>query len=114
MTYKEIDKLIESLGLPYAYYSFPEEQAPELPFITFYYPNYNDLGADNINYQKIVQLNIELYTNNKDIELEQLIESKLTSNELFFEKSQIYIRQEFMYEVLYEIEIVINEGVNNG
>lgn len=114
MTYQEINQLVESLGLPYAYYSFPEEQAPELPFIVFYYPNYDDLGADNINYQKIAELDIELYTANKDIELEQQIEQVLTANDLFFVKSQTYIKQEQMYEVLYEIEIVINEGVNNG
>ena len=68
MTYKEINNMISSIGLDYAYYSFPVDEAPDLPYIVFYYPNYNDLGADDINYQTIAQLNIELYTENKDID----------------------------------------------
>lgn len=114
MTYQEINQLIESFGLPSAYYSFPENDAPPLPFIVFYYPEYNDLGADNINYQEIADLVIELYTENKDFELEKSIEQKLTEQGLYFEKSQTYIKAERMYEVIYQFEIVINEGVNNG
>lgn len=110
MTYKEINNMISSIGLDYAYYSFPVDEAPDLPYIVFYYPNYNDLGADDINYQTIAQLNIELYTANKDFDLERQVEDVLTSNNLFFSKSETFIQQEVMYEVLYEIDIVIKEG----
>lgn len=109
MTYQDINNLIDSIGLPYTYYSFPEEQAPSLPYLIFYYPNYNDFGADNINYQIIPQMNIELYSNNKDFELEKRVEDVLTSYDLFFDKSETYITQEQMYEVLYEIQISIKE-----
>lgn len=104
--------MIESIGLPYTYYSFPVEQAPNLPYIVFYYPDYNDLGADNINYQTIAQLNIELYTEQKNFELEKQVEDVLKSNGLYFDKNETYIQQEQMYEVLYEIEIVIKENEN--
>lgn len=114
MTYQQINTMIESIGIPSTYYSFPVNQAPNLPYIVFYFPNYNDLGADNINYQIIAQLNIELYSENKDFALEKQVEDVITSNGLFFDKSEDYIEQEEMYEVLYEIEIVINEGVLNG
>lgn len=110
MTYKEINNMISGIGLDYAYYSFPVDEAPDLPYIVFYYPNYNDLGADDINYQTIAQLNIELYTENKDFGLEEQVEDVLTSNNLFFSKSETFIQQEAMYEVLYEIDIVIKEG----
>lgn len=110
MTYKEINNMISSIGLDYAYYSFPVDEAPDLPYIVFYYPNYNDLGADDINYQTIAQLNIELYTANKDFDLERQVEDVLTSNNLFFSKSETFIQKEAMYEVLYEIDIVIKEG----
>lgn len=110
MTYKEINNMISSIGLGYAYYSFPVDEAPDLPYIVFYYPNYNDLSADDINYQTIAQLNIELYTANKDFDLERQVEDVLTSNNLFFSKSETFIQQEVMYEVLYEIDIVIKEG----
>lgn len=109
MTYQEINTMIEGIGLPSTYYSFPIGEAPELPYIVFYYPNYDDVAADNINYQTIAQLNIELYTENKDFQTEKQVEQVLTSNGLFFSKSETYIEQEQMYEVLYEIEIVITE-----
>ena len=109
MTYQEINTMIEGIGLPSTYYSFPIGEAPELPYIVFYYPNYDDLSADNINYQPIAQLNIELYTENKDFQTEKQVEQVLTSNGLFFSKSETYIEQEQMYEALYEIEIVITE-----
>ena len=66
MTYKEVSTMVKSIGLPYAYYQFPEGTAEAPPFICFYWSEDNDLKADNINYQKIERLNIELYTDNKD------------------------------------------------
>ena len=100
--------MIEDIGLPFAYYSFPEEQAPALPYLVFYYPDYDDLGADNINYQTIANLNIELYTSNKDFATESSVETALTNAGLYFQKSETYIESEQMYEVLYQIQLVIS------
>lgn len=108
MTYQQISKMIEDIGLPFAYYSFPEEQAPALPYLVFYYPDYDDLGADNINYQTIANLNIELYTSNKDFATESSVETALTNAGLYFQKSETYIESEQMYEVLYQIQLVIS------
>ena len=110
MTYEQISTMISSIGLPYAYYSFPEEQAPTLPYIVFYYPDYDDLGADNINYQTIANLNIELYTSNKDFTKEASVETVLTNAWLYFQKSETFITSEQMYEVLYQIQLVITKG----
>ena len=109
MTYQQISKMIEDIGLPFTYYSFPEEQAPDLPYIVFYYPDYDDLGADNINYQTIANLNIELYTANKDFATESSVETALNSKGLFFRKSETYIEDEHMYEVLYQIQLLISK-----
>lgn len=109
MTYKEIKNLIASIGLDYTYYSFPVDKAPPLPYIVFFFPDYNDLGADNINYQIIASLNIELYTENKDFVLEKQIENVLTAHDLYFVKRETYLESENMYMVLYEIDIVIGE-----
>ena len=43
MTYKEIAAMIESIGLPYAYYQFPEGTVQEPPFVVFFYSNIDDL-----------------------------------------------------------------------
>lgn len=108
MTYKEIATMISSIGLSYAYRSFPEESCPDLPYIVFYYPSNDDFGADNVNYVPIVNVNIELYTENKDFTKESAVESVLTSNGFFFEKTETYLTTEHMYMVLYEIQSLID------
>ena len=66
MTYQEVKQMVESIGIPYAYYQFPEGTDQPCPFICFYFTGSNDLAADDTNYQRIRPLAIELYTDNKD------------------------------------------------
>ena len=73
MTHKEVNLMVKSMGLPYAYYQFPENTAQAPPFICFFYSGTNDLYADQENYQRIEQLNIELYTTRKDFAKEEAI-----------------------------------------
>lgn len=110
MTYDEIASMIESTELENAYYQYPEGEAPELPYILFYYPERDDFQADNKNYAKITQLNIELYTKEKDFEKEAAVEAILEANDLSYDKEEQYIESEKMYEVLYTMEVIINES----
>ena len=114
MTYKEITTMISTIGLSYAYRFFPENSAPPLPYIVFYYPSNDDFAADNVNYVPIVNVNIELYTENKDFETEASVESVLNANRLFFVKTETYLNSEEMFEVLYQMQIPITEGELNG
>lgn len=109
MTYTEIASMIESIGLPFTYDSFPDNIAPSLPYIVFSYPNRDDFGADNINYTKICSLNVELYTAAKDFDLENEVESVLSQNGLFYDKNEAYIRSENVYQVSYSMEFVVKE-----
>ena len=61
--------------------------------------------ADNGVYFKISQLNMELYTDKKDPELEEKLEDILIAHEIPWEKSEVWIDSEKMYEVLYQTEI---------
>ena len=110
MTYKEISTMIGTMGLSYAYRFFPLNEAPALPYIVFYYPNNDDFSADNENYVPIVDVNIELYTENKDFDTESSVEAVLKQNGFFYEKSEYYLETEQMYEVLYQIQDVIKEN----
>jgi hypothetical protein len=65
--------------------------------------------ADNINYQKIRSISIELYTQNKDFDLEATVEAVLTANELPFSRSEDYLDSEQMYMVIFDTQIVITE-----
>lgn len=114
MTYKKVATMVAGIGLPYAYYQFPEGTAQACPFICFYFTNSNDLAADDTNYQKIRPLAIELYTDNKDFTTEAAVESALNSNGLVYAREETYLDSERMYMVTYTTEIVITEEINNG
>ena len=114
MTYKEIKTMVGSIGYPTAYYQFPEgtEQAP--PFICFFYPNSADMKADDSNYQKIEHLVIELYTETKDYDAESAVETVLAEHDMVWDRSETSIDSERMYEVVYEMDVIITEENNNG
>ena len=114
MTYKEVSEMIAGIGLPYAYYQFPDgtEQSP--PFICFLFSDSNDLAADNTNYQRIRTLVVELYTDNKDFTLENTVETALNQGGLVYTRYETYIASERMYMVAYTTEVIITEEINNG
>lgn len=108
MTHKEIAQMIASVGLPYAYYQFPENTPQTPPFICFFYSSTDDVFADDTNYQRIVQLNIELYTSVKDFSLEASLEGILAQNGLTYYKEENHIDSEKLYQIAYEMEVMIN------
>ena len=114
MTYKEIAEMIEAIGIPYAYDHFPADDpsnpAPPPPFICFYFEGSDDMAADNVNYQRIRPLTLELYTDNKEIAMEETVETALNDAGLVYSREEIYIDSERMYMVTFRTEIIITEG----
>lgn len=106
MTYQEIADMIEGIGLPYTYNSFPNNIAPNPPYIVFNYPQNNDFGADDETYVRVDILNLELYTATKDFQLEETIETILSQNGLFFDKNETYIRNEDLFQISYVSQFV--------
>lgn len=109
MTYKQIASMVSSIGLPYAYYQFPEGTAQAPPFVVFFYADTDDVFADDTNYQRIATLNIELYTSEKDFSTESTVEQILKNNNLTYYKEENYIDSEQMWQIAYEMEVMINE-----
>ena len=109
MTYQEVATMVASIGVPYAYYQFPEGTAQPTPFVCFYFDNSDDLVADNTNYQRIRPLVIELYTDNKDFAAEENVETALNSAGLVYSRSETFIDSERLYEVIFSTEIVITD-----
>lgn len=108
MTFQEVNNMVESIGLPYAYFQFPEGTGQAPPFICFFYTNSDDLFADNSNYQDIRRLNIELYTSTKDFALEKTIEDILKLNGFTFYREENFIETEKIWQIAYEMEVMIN------
>ena len=109
MSYEELAQMIEQIGLPFAYYQFPEGTSKAQPFICFYYPASADEIADSINYVKITEMVIELYTAEKSFELEKRVESVLREHDHVYTRTETWIDDERMYLETYNLEVIINE-----
>lgn len=107
MTSQEVNSMVESVGIPSAYYKFEDDTGQDTPFICFFYGGSNDVTADNINYVRVERLYIELYTDQKDFALEAKVEKTLNDNGIVFAKSQDYIDTERMHVTVYESDIVL-------
>lgn len=109
MTYAQISAMVSEIGVPYAYYQFPDETDQSPPFVCFLFTGSNDLTADNTNYQRIRPLVIELYTDNKDLALEATVEGILNQHGLVYDREESYIDSERMNMVTYTTDIIITE-----
>ena len=88
---------------------FEEGREPEKPYLVYLYPETNNFSADGIVYQGINELDLELYTDRKDPDAEKRVEAVLKEHGFFYEKTETYLEFEKMFEVLYEMEVLINE-----
>ena len=105
-----MDKLLEmikAMGLPYAYDHFAEGEAVDPPFLCFLLPRSDNFSADGMVYFKANEVNIELYTDLKDPSVEQKVEAVLDSNGIFYDRSEVWIESEKLYEVLYTFELEV-------
>lgn len=105
MTHGEVIDMVDEMQLPSAYDHFVEGESPDPPFIVFQYPKAHNFAADGKVYFKVNRLNIELYTDLKNVELEEQVEAVLDSHGIFYAKSEVWIESEHLYEVLYEMEV---------
>lgn len=94
--------ILDTLGIPVAYHHF-NTKTP-LPYLVYYEDGSDNLYADNKVLSTGMQVEIELYTEFKDITLEGQLETLLNNNELPYEKiNETYIDSETMYEIVYRI-----------
>ena len=110
MTRTEVANTIAGIGLDWAYYSFENSQAPNYPFIVYYYTNGDDKIADNKNYVPIEGLVVELYSQQVDFAQETTVETKLKAAGIVYSKTRNYIQSELAWQTTYESEVIITNG----
>ena len=108
MTREEVYQMVQSIGLPCAYFEFTEDTAQAPPFVVWLFASDTDVKADNCNYCDKEVLAIELYTKIRDFEQEKAIEDILTANGFCYSKEPNFIDSEKMWQIAYESEIIIN------
>lgn len=104
MEMDEILAVLKEAEIPFAYDHFAEGESPEPPFICYMMPASNHFSADGKVYFKVNEVHIELYTDFKDLAVEQRLEAVLDEHGYFYNKSETWIESEKLYEVLYIFE----------
>ena len=105
MTIENLVEMLQEMEIPFAYDHFAEGESPEPPFICYLLPGSNNFAADGKVYFKINQVRIELYTDSKDLSVERKVEMVLDESGIFYNKSEVWIQSEKLYEVLYSFEV---------
>jgi hypothetical protein len=93
--------LLKTINLPVAYHHFTSPPSP--PYIVYLFSYGSNFGADNKVYDAAKNFQVELYTKTKDLASEKLIEDALNGADVYWEKTEMYIDSEGLYQVLYEI-----------
>ena len=104
---EEVVRIVSGMGIPFAYDHFAEGESPDPPFLCYLLPGSNNFSADGRVYYKIGRVNLELYTDRKDPEVEQKLEDALDAASIFYNKTEVWIDSEKLYEVLYQFEMEV-------
>lgn len=104
-------EIIKHIGLPNAYHHFAEGESPDPPFLIYILPASDNFSADGRVYFKANEVHIEIYTDYKSPNIEKKVEAVLDEHGIFYNKSEVFIESEKLYEVLYIFEM---EEENHG
>ena len=103
----ELVKIIEEMGIPFAYDHFAEGESPDPPFLCYLLPDSDNFAADGRVYYKMSEVRIELYTDFKDVSMEEKVTAVLDNHGIFYEQSEVWIEEEKLYEVAFEFAMPV-------
>ena len=93
-------QILSEMALPFAYDHFAEGESPNPPFICYLFPGSDNFSADGRVYYKI-------NCDSKDPALEATLEAVLDEHGIFYNKTEVWIESEKLYEVLYTFEMEV-------
>ena len=102
---EELVLMLQEIGLPFAYDHFAEGESPKPPFICYLLPSSNNFAADGKVYFHINEVRIELYTDKKDLSVENKVTAVLDEHGIFYNRSEVWIASEKLYEVIFQMEV---------
>ena len=104
MTLEELKTVLTAV-YPTAYWTFPEEEAPAMPYIVFFETSSDNFGADNKVYHHIKGVSVELMTKTKNPTAEAAVEAALDAVDIFWNKTETHLDDEDAYMVIYDLEV---------
>lgn len=103
MTLAEIKTILDAVGIPVAYDHFEVPQ--KLPYICYKEISTRTISRDDVVGSRIATIQVELYTANKNLQLEESLESVLNSN-FIWSKSLDFDDDDDYYASFYSFEII--------
>ena len=100
-------KMLKEMDIPFAYDHFAEGESPDPPFLCYLLPGSDNFAADGRVYYKMSEVRIELYTDFKDVSLEEKVTAVLDNHGIFYEQSEVWIEEEKLYEVAFEFAMPV-------
>lgn len=103
MEMHELYTLLGTTGYPVAYHHF--KKPPSIPFITYLDTGTTNFMADDAVYEKVLNIDVELYTEVKDAAAEQKLEKIFKENGIAWDADEFWDESEKMYQRIYEIGV---------
>ncbi|MEK4283222.1 hypothetical protein [Ureibacillus sp. FSL K6-0165] len=100
----ELAQGLKSLGYPVAYSHFSSAQTP--PFICYRVIDSETLTGDNTVVDEAINVDIELYTETKNLTAENKIKQFLKDNELIWDYNEIFIESEGVFQCVFSIQLI--------
>lgn len=101
---EKLVEMIKQMGIPFAYDHFAEGESPDPPFICYLLPGSDNFAADGKVYYRINEVRIELYTDRKDLLVEEQVTAVLDEHGIFYDQTEVWIDSEKLYEVVFSFE----------
>ncbi len=107
MNQLQVIQLLNTISTPSFYDHAPN--GTKLPFIAIHSEQPENFAADNGVFCEKWNFRLDLYTVEKDLEIEASIKKLLNDNGIFWVKTEQYIDSESCWEVEFEFEVLGNE-----
>ena len=108
MNQVQVVALLNTLEDVVVYYDHAPESA-QLPFVEVHVDQGNNFGADNQVYVQGWDFRVDLYTKNKNSELEKELKDLFNENGIYWSRSEDFIPDELVYEIEFTFTVYGDE-----
>jgi hypothetical protein len=109
MTLAQLKAMLGQTGYPVTYSHFTATEnnpIPAPPYICYLEAYSSNFIADSKVYQKIKNVQIELYTKLKDTNAENKLETLLDTNNIPYDSTETFIESEKLFQKIYDVRLI--------